>query len=434
MNTVERSRMRRFSDFAAAAAASLLVATSACATVVFSVDTTDDGVDDNTGDGICHTAANTCTLRAAVMQANRVVNSDITIELPAGTYVLGPALNADGDDSGDLNLTAPVSGNPVITITGAGNVTTIIDGNATDRVLSVEFGRSAVIGNVTLRNGRHTGPGGGIFNGGVLTLTDVVVRGNSSNSASYCGGGIYNGNQLGIYRSTVASNGSGAGGGGVCNELGAGLTLVNSTIHANESVSDGAGILNLGVCIARNSSIGQNVAIGSGGGILNAGTCDAYNSTIAFNHANWFNSGGTGGGIYNCVGCTFNLHNTVVAGNYLVNTYPDDCAGTLGSYGRNRFWTAAGCVVNQVGPGGSGLLVSLAELGALRDNGGPTRTYALVPPSDMIDGSEPTVGCVDQNGSPLTTDQRGRPRAIGARCDIGAFEYDPDGIFLDGFQ
>jgi hypothetical protein len=41
---------------------------------------------------------------------------------------------------------------------------------------------------------------------------------------------------------------------------------------------------------------------------------------------------------------------------------------------------------------------------------------------------------VDQNNVPLSTDQRGRPRAVGASCDIGAFEYDPGDIFANGFQ
>src|SRR5450755_2008071 len=36
----------------------------------FTVTSTGDEADDNTGDGLCHTSAGTCTLRAAVQQAN----------------------------------------------------------------------------------------------------------------------------------------------------------------------------------------------------------------------------------------------------------------------------------------------------------------------------------------------------------------------------
>src|SRR5262245_47272636 len=83
----------------------------AAAAVVFSVDSILDEVDDDTADGVCHTAAGTCTLRAAVMQANTITGIGATIVLPAGVYTLTrPASGADLDDNGDLNLLAPVSG------------------------------------------------------------------------------------------------------------------------------------------------------------------------------------------------------------------------------------------------------------------------------------------------------------------------------------
>lgn len=411
----------------------LLFASSAWPLVTFSVDSDMDQVDDNTVDGVCHTAAGTCTLRAAVMQANHIVNDDSEIVLPAGFYALGPATNTDGEDSGDLNLIAPVSGNPVITISGAGSANTTIWGSFTDRVLTVAAGRTAVVASVDITAGSSAGPGGGILNHGVLTLTQVSL---DSNQSQGCGGGAYNTNQLGIYSSTVSQNlavGNSGLGAGVCNEAGAGLTIVRSTIESNDAHLAG-GIANLGVSVLINSTLSRNSSLTDGGGIHNRGVINVYSSTIVDNWANTFSVAYTGGGIFNAPGSTFNLRNTIVAGNTAGASVYNDCAGTLSSYGRNRFWVVSDCTVNQVGPGGPGLLVSLAELGSLRDNGGPTRTFALVPPSDMIDGAEPTVGCVDQNGALLTTDQRGRPRSIGARCDIGAFEYDPDEIFLDGFQ
>ncbi|HKX13302.1 MAG TPA: DUF11 domain-containing protein, partial [bacterium] len=42
--------------------------------------------------------------------------------------------------------------------------------------------------------------------------------------------------------------------------------------------------------------------------------------------------------------------------------------------------------------------------------------------SPAIDAGDP-AGCIDQDGDPLTTDQRGAPRPFGDRCDIGAFEF-----------
>ncbi len=58
-------------------------------------------------------------------------------------------------------------------------------------------------------------------------------------------------------------------------------------------------------------------------------------------------------------------------------------------------------------------------LGALANNGGPTRTQALLPGSPAIDAGSNPLG--------LTFDQRGPgfPRAFGAAPDIGAFEVRP---------
>jgi hypothetical protein len=64
------------------------------------------------------------------------------------------------------------------------------------------------------------------------------------------------------------------------------------------------------------------------------------------------------------------------------------------------------------------------KLGPLQDNGGPTMTYALLPGSVAIDRI-PEAMCVDADGDPLTTDQRGEPRPGGAMCDVGAFEVQP---------
>ena len=197
----------------------LLVVTPALA-VTFTVNSTLDQPDDLTIPGTCHTAANTCTLRAAVMQANRTSGAGATIIVPAGIYTLTiPAAGSDGEENGDLNLTTPAIGSPVITIIGAGASTTIIDGQPDSiRVCSMCIaGRTASITGVTIRNGYATDPwlrrwnlqrwyadgeqystisgnysndhGGGIYNGGTLTVTNSTI---SQNTAATSGGGIYN--------------------------------------------------------------------------------------------------------------------------------------------------------------------------------------------------------------------------------------------------
>jgi hypothetical protein len=67
--------------------------------------------------------------------------------------------------------------------------------------------------------------------------------------------------------------------------------------------------------------------------------------------------------------------------------------------------------------GGSGNLVGVNPLlGPLADNGGPTRTHALLPGSPAINTGSNPLG--------LATDQRGTgfPRVSGAAADMGAYE------------
>ena len=407
----------------------------AAAEVVFTVDSIADQVDDDTSDGICHTAAGTCTLRAAVMSANKASGAGAKIMVPAGLYTLvRPATGADGDDSGDLNLTAPVSGTPVITIVGAGAAVTIVDANQIDRVLNVAANRIASISGITLRNGVATQLGGGIYNGGSLTVTDSVISGNS---AIERGGGICNAGTLTLTRTTVDSNiltsPTSAGGGGVYTEVTA--QIDQSTISRNTALNGGGLYVLGGSATVTNSTIAYNNANTDGGGIYNQHVINVYSSTIVGNQADADADqlGGVGGGIFNGLfGTAFNLRNTIVAANYLSGApVYDDCDGGFGLYGSNVFGTTDGCTFG--GTGSYFVIASLYELGNLQNNGGPTQTIALLPPSSMIDGGDPVAGCTDSNGLPLATDQRGKPRVVGSHCDVGAFEYQ-DKLFANGFE
>ena len=64
-------------------------------------------------------------------------------------------------------------------------------------------------------------------------------------------------------------------------------------------------------------------------------------------------------------------------------------------------------------------------LAPLADTGGPTLTHALLPNSPAINTGINALA-VDENGTALTTDQRGANRIFNGTVDIGAFELDPD--------
>jgi hypothetical protein len=65
-------------------------------------------------------------------------------------------------------------------------------------------------------------------------------------------------------------------------------------------------------------------------------------------------------------------------------------------------------------------------LGPLGDNGGATRSQALLPGSPAIDKGKTVSG--------VAFDQRGFARVVGAKPDIGAVEFDPDRVFGNGFN
>lgn len=440
----------------ASAAAQVPAAHAEPAAVTFTVNSLLDQPDDLTTPGTCHTAANTCTLRAAIMQANRSSGVGVTIIVPAGTYVLTiPAVTgANGESNGDLNLTAPSGAGTVIDIVGAGAALTIVDGNQLDRIFRVHGLRTASISGMTIRNG-YAAPlttpgsirlGGGIYNQGTLTLTGVVIR---DNAAVEEGGGLCNDGSLTITGSTIYRNKADDGAGirtnkslalvdsivseNVANNIGGGilnnidLTVRGSAISGNTARIAG-GIYNSKNLIIVNSTISSNSATFDGGGIYNDGSVNIYSSSVVSNGADSDAdpSGGSGAGVMNGVNlnAVLNLRNTLVAGNYLSGSpVYDDCKGTVYSYGRNLFGTIrAGCSVLNAGGGSWTNLNSLSLIGALQDNGGPTPTHALLLGSNAIDGGDPALGCVGPDSNVLNTDQRGAPRAAGLRCDIGAFE------------
>ncbi len=281
-----------------------------------------------------------CTLRAAIQQANANGFSNI-IELPAGEYLLtiqntNPGTGEDLSATGDLDITTD------LTIIGADRATTIINGNAIDRVFHILGGATVNISGVTIKNGRinnsvgggiynvngtvtlndvivsdntadnpgglnNAGTGGGIFNSGRLTLTDSIVRNNvaQTRSQGIGGGGIYNEATLRIENSTISGNnaaGQGAGGGGLQNTGGTGLsinaakaTLINTTFSSN-SATIGGGIRNLfGLVNLELSTINNNSAATAGGGIENAGGGMIIGRTSV--HTN--TAGFTGGGVAN---------------------------------------------------------------------------------------------------------------------------------------
>jgi hypothetical protein len=111
------------------------------------------------------------------------------------------------------------------------------------------------------------------------------------------------------------------------------------------------------------------------------------------------------------------VRNSIVA-----NNEGDNCDGTMVSHGYNLS-SDGSCGFNGAGD----LINTDPSIAALADNGGPTRTHALLLNSPAIDGGDP-LGCSDYSDQLLAVDQRGLPRTRDGdgdateTCDIGAYE------------
>ncbi|MFQ5667267.1 MAG: choice-of-anchor Q domain-containing protein [Candidatus Binatia bacterium] len=239
-----------------------LVGQRAAHAVTFTVDSTVDAPDGEPGDGTCATAEGTCTLRAALQEANASPDPD-SIELPAGTYTLTNAgANEDAAATGDLDILGD------LTIVGAATDNSIIRGNGLDRVFDVVGPAVVTISRVTVQDGTAlSAAGGGIRNSGALTLTGVTLRNNAAPMAD--GGGIANlaGATVQFTNVTVSGNAAEARGGGIANFSGGTILLLNVTL-SNNSATAGGGIDNFGSAELRNTIVANSPTGGTCAGAV----------------------------------------------------------------------------------------------------------------------------------------------------------------------
>ena len=286
------------------------------------------------------------------------------------------------------------------------------------------------------------GSGGGIYSepASIVTLLDSTVRNNKATCiCGGVGGGLAIGGVLSLTTSTVEGNTTSGSGGGVAGRtVESRITLNDSTVRNNTGFNHVGGLFAYTLTMTDSTVSGNLAPAGEVGGVFIASggsTSSIANSTISGNLADRGASGlhvnvgaavsidnttitgnvARAGGLESGLGATVTLRNVIVAGNT-----PADCGGAIVSLGHNldgdnTCQLAAGTDLPAVDP----------RLGPLANNGGLTRTHALLPGSPAIDSADLTA--------PLT-DQRGFPR-VGAP-DLGAFEFqgpfpaDDDG---DGF-
>jgi len=298
-------------------------------------------------------------LRQAIAQANTNGGAE-TIEFDTTVFSTSQTITLD-PALGQLELKDTTG--PETIIGPSAGVT--VSGGGLSRVFQVDAMVTASISGLTITGGKASYGGGGVNNYGALALTNCTVSGNTASI-----------------------------GGGVLDFKGGTSTLTNCTISGNSASYWGGGLYTFfdGTAALTKCTVSGNSAGGGGGGVYSG-----YGASSAIKLANTIVAGNTSG--YNPDVSTFGGGVFISQGNNLV-----------GTTGNTSGWVGSDLTGTSVQP----LNAVLAPLG---NYGGPTQTMALLPGSPAIGaGSKALVP------AGVTTDQRGEPRFLNGKVDIGAFQ------------
>ncbi len=327
----------------------------------------------------------------------------------------------DGDGAG---LWSRTSG--AVTITGVSFSDSTAQGDARGGGANVRGAGSVTIADSTFASNQGTQGGGGLYVNqvGDVTLTGDVFLDNAASSGAGGGAHFYSVDSLTITDSTFSGNEATGSAGGLYAGNSGPITVSSSTFDGN-SASNGGGIRiysNRGDIRIVNSTITGNAAAVNGGVALLYfyGDAEIAFTTIADNTNGGLATTGLPEQTLTVTGSIFS-GNAVPASLYFEVRV--DNADVTVVEDHNLF---DGAVLGFT-PDATDVLYADPLLGALADNGGPTRTRALGAGSPAI-GAGPTSFApfpgseYDQRGVGFDRVSGGEDNVTVVLADIGAFE------------
>jgi len=358
----------------------------------------------------CQTQAAANALSDAVADGGDITFNcgDAPVVIPVNTNATDQTVTIDG---GGLVTLSGEDARQIFFLFGSANLTlnniSLIDGAGfAGAAISVSTAQASA----TINNSFLISHDSGTSNGGAIYTVGTLVINNSSIGASHSGGfggAIFNNGGTVTVKNTTIINNEAQQGGGIWQSEGS-VRIENSAIRFNRASGEGGGLhMDVGTATVVNSTFYENVATGGGGIYMRGTTLTITNATFTHNRAD------TGGALWNFAGTT-TVKNTIFHDSRTMNDSSSslNCDGpAVTSAGRNIVSDNT-CVPN---PGSvDDLLGTDPKLEPfINDNGGPTRTFMLLPDSPAIDYARDCP----------TTDQRGVARPVGANCDVGAVEY-----------
>lgn len=370
-------------------------------------------------------------------------------------FVLGPGAANLAIDAGHASQVFVHTGQGALLLNGL----TVRDGKVESSTANVHGGciasdglvslfEATVTGCVAQVSGDNNASGGGVYARGGLNVVSSTISDNAATATGPAnlrgfgvGGGAFTLGRAEFAYTTIDGNSASGDGGGFKGQAGGawafgGGSLTRSTISGNTAGAVG-GLLLVDVAYGdpidvESSTISGNLAtdsdIGAGLYVGNTVQLTIRNSTITGNVERNATHTPYGAGL--CLGygdVPTRLVNSLVGGNHLDDGTTLIASDIGGSEAASAITGDHNLIVSSLLEVPADTIVDAPRLAALADNGGPTRTHALLPDSPALD-----VGAADG----VEHDQRGEgyPRVLGEGADIGAYEAQSDAIFKNGFE
>lgn len=354
----------------------------------FNVNSTAQLADAAPGNGACSTAEGTCTLRAALEEANALIGPDV-VNVPPGTY--------------PVTTWAPtISQSLVLRGTGGSRVTRFDSGGTAQR-WTISGGGTVDIEGVTITgvNGSQAAIG---VNGPDTTLRGVSIEGNRSTSSGATGIRIQTADVT-MIRSAVTDNLS--------------ETNVSQSLGGGIAVMSGSSLVAVASTIARNT-LKASGSSAWGGGIYTAGQTVLRHVTLRENSVQSVSAANYGGNLFAGTDSQVSIRDSIIIDGSTSSGQSRNCgigasAGPFTPSGKNIYEELGSfsCIL----PAAT-VASTTTAMTPLGDHGGTGLTYVPFAKTPAVDAAS---GCPDGG-----LDQRGVKAPTGAGCDIGAAELNAD--------